>query len=175
MVTDGIRLKGVPGGDRTWTSAAEIEAYRATQLIDGGFEGQPGWVVPPWQFEGRANYGIDCCGRFSRSGENSAWIRTFDPVGPSAFTQQVDVVPGATYTFSGWFRTSPVVPRVRLAARWVGGGEESLSGPSAEYEERSLTFTVPDGVDRITLVAGYDAAGGDAVLQLDDLALVQED
>lgn len=63
----------------------------------------------------------------------------------------------------------------QTTVRWDGGGgDEALSGPSDEYEQRSLTFTVSEDVDLVTLVAGYDAEGGDAVLQFDDLALAQE-
>jgi hypothetical protein len=179
VLAEGIRLKGVPGGDRTWTSAAEVEAYRTSRLIDGGFEDQPAiWLTEPWRFEGRANYGIDVGGEHARSGDKNAWIRTVHPVGTNAITQDVDVVPGRTYTFSGWFRTGGPVPRVRLEARWDDGGEEAIfedMDPEWVYEERSLTFTVPDGVDQVTLAAGYDAEGGDVTLQMDDLELTAED
>jgi hypothetical protein len=51
--SDGVRVIGLPGGTRSFTSVAELAVKYAAQLADGGFEATGGGK-PPWLFEGTA-------------------------------------------------------------------------------------------------------------------------
>lgn len=172
-VGDGVRVIGVPGGDLTYSSMSEIEVHYDLALIDGGFEGQGGFIGTPWTFEGDAARGIDGNGNHSRTGAKNAWVRTFEPLGTQLLTQTISVEPGMTLDVSAWTRTSDVVETVRLGVRYDGGEQiDTFDGTSEwAYTRRATTFTVPDGVTQATIVVGYDADGGDAILQVDDVAV----
>ncbi|MBO1752136.1 DUF4185 domain-containing protein [Actinotalea sp. BY-33] len=174
VVADGVRVIGTPGGDRTFSSMAEMSAHYDLQVVDGGFEETWSLEVSPWDFEGDSPRGLDDGGAFARTGEKNAWVRTFDPIGAQAITQRVAVTPGSTVTISSWSRTSPAVSTVRVGARWEGGEQIETFAGSADYAERAVTVTVPAGVSELTLLVGYEAEGGDAVLQVDDISLTAE-
>ena len=40
--TDGVRVIGLPGGTRSYTSVSEVAVKYVAQLADGGFEGTGG-------------------------------------------------------------------------------------------------------------------------------------
>jgi hypothetical protein len=165
---DGVRVYGVPGGSRTFTSAAEVAAGYRTQLTNGGFEA-PAGGSSGWDFEGTANHGVDRGLGFAHSGSNNGWIRTSD-TGWSAYRQQVPVVPGNTYTFGAWIRSSPSLTDGRFGAR-VGSQvlEEARFGATADYTHRQVTVTVPPGVHTVTVYSGFTGPGTDTWIQLDDV------
>lgn len=171
VVGDGVRIVGTPGGDRTYSSIAEMSVHYDLQVVDGSFEESWSLEVPPWSFEGQSPRGLDDGLGFSRTGAKNAWIRTQEPLGTQAIVQTIAVEPGSTVVVSAWTRTSPVVETVLVGARWEGGELLGEFSGSADYAERSVTVPVPDGVDRLTVVVGYEAAGGDAVLQVDDISV----
>ncbi|MGH3356337.1 MAG: DUF4185 domain-containing protein [Nocardioidaceae bacterium] len=170
---DGVRVIGVPGGSRTFTSVAELAVRYATQVADGGFE-SPAGGPSAWDFEGTANHGVDRGLGFARSGGNNGWIRT-SGTGWSAYSQRVPVVPGSTYTFHGWTRTSAGLTDGRFGVRLGDDGSEVLDeehfGASADYVERTATVRVPEGVHEVTVYAGFVAPGSDTFLQLDDISV----
>ncbi|PSK99795.1 uncharacterized protein DUF4185 [Haloactinopolyspora alba] len=174
-VGDGVRVIGVPGGDLAYSSMSEVEVYDDLALIDGGFEGQTGGVGGAWTFVGGAAHGIDGNGNHSHSGAKNAWVRTSEPLGPQLLTQTLRVEPGETLDLSAWVRTSDVVETVRLGVRYDGGEQiETFAGvPEWTYTRRATSVTVPDDVTEVTVVVGYDADGGDAILQVDDVALTR--
>ncbi len=171
-VGTGVRVIGPAGGDERYTSLAELSAYHGLQLIDGGFE-QTSDYGPVWDFDGTAGHGFDSGGNLSHSGDRNAWVRTSETLGLQYVTQQVSVRPGSRLELSGWFRTSSVVERTMIGARWDGGESIKEIAPTApdEYTRQSTIIEVPDDVDTITLLLGYGADGGDAILQLDDVGL----
>lgn len=172
-VGDGVRVIGVPGGDLAYSSMSEVAVYYDLALIDGGFEGQSGGLGGAWSFEGGAAHGIDGNGSHSHTGERNVWVRTSEPLGTQVLTQTVSVEPGSTLDLSAWVRTSDVVETVRLGVRFDGGEQIETFPGVAEwvYTQRSTSVTVPDDVWSITVVVGYDADGGDAILQVDDVSL----
>ena len=75
-------------------------------------------------------------------------------------------------------RSSEGVSTQFLGARWEGGDAiETLPVATDAYEYRpyTSTFTVPDGVTSVEIVAGYSADGGDNWTQVDDVTLTQEE
>ena len=167
---DGVRVIGVPGGSRTFSSVAEVAARYLTQLADGGFEAPAGGKAA-WDFEGTANLGVDRDLGFAHSGRNNGWIRTAG-TGWSAYTQQVPVTPGATYTFRAWTRSSPALAEGRFGVR-VGDEvlEEQGFGATEDYAARTVTVRVPDDVHQVTTYAGFEGPGTDTWLQLDDFTV----
>ncbi|HEY6738991.1 MAG TPA: hypothetical protein VI076_09085 [Actinopolymorphaceae bacterium] len=91
-------------------------------------------------------------------------------------TQRVSVQPGSTVELSAWFRTSPAVERVFLGAAWNGGEKLDTfdGGVPDEYTRRTATIDVPDDVHEVTILVGYGADGGDAILQVDDVELTKK-
>jgi len=167
---DGVRVVGVPGGSRTFTSVAEVAARYAAQLADAGFEA-PSGGASAWGFEGTANHGVDRGLGFARSGRNNGWIRT-SGTGWSALTQTVPVQPGRDYTFGAWTKSSPSLADGGFGVR-IGDdtvAEQEL-GASADYEQRTVDVHVPEGVHEVTVFAGFDAPGTDTWLQLDDFTI----
>lgn len=175
--TDGVRVYGVPGGTRSFTSVSELAVRYVAQLADGGFEARAGGA-PAWGFEGVAAHGVDRGLGFAHSGANNGWIRT-DRTGWSASTQAVPVTPGKSYTFAGWFRSSPSLPAdaARFGVRLGADGSQVLGeqkfGASADYVQRSVTVTVPAGVREVTVFGGFTAPGTDTWIQLDDVTIVE--
>lgn len=172
VAATGVRVVGPAGGDQRYTSLAELSASHRQQLVDGGFE-QSSDYGPVWGFQGQAGHGFDGGGNLSHSGEKNAWVRTSETLGPQYVTQRVSVVPGSRIELSGWFRTSSVVERVMIGARWDGGESIKEVAPTApdSYTRQATVIEVPDDADTITVLLGYGADGGDAILQLDDVAL----
>lgn len=170
---DGIRVIGVPGGSRTFTSVGEVEVYYATQLADAGFEA-PATGPSAWNFEGPANHGVDRDLGFAHTGRNNGWIRT-SGTGWSAYTQTIPVRPGETYRFSSWVRSSPGLTDGRFGVRLGADGSRVLAeqrfGASAEYVKLSVTVEVPEEVQEVTVYSGFDAPGFDTWLQLDDFSV----
>lgn len=170
---DGVRVVGVPGGSRTFSSVAEVGARHLTGLADGGFEA-PAGGKPAWDFEGTANHGVDRGLGFAHTGRNNGWIRT-SGTGWSALTQQVPVVPGRSYVFRGWMRSSPTLDDGRFGVRLGDHGSTVLAeqefGATEQYVERTVTVTVPPGVDELTVYTGFVAPGTDTYLQLDDTSV----
>lgn len=172
-IADGVRVIGFPGGSRTSTSVSEVAAYYATQVTDGGFEA-PAGGVSAWDFEGAAYHGVDRGLGFARSGQNNAWIRT-SGTGWSAISQAVPVVPGRTYTFASWVRSSAALTDGRFGVRLGADGSEVLGesriGATADYTQRSVRVTIPPGVHTVTVYTGFVAPGTDTWIQIDDVAV----
>jgi hypothetical protein len=172
---DGVRVIGVPGGSRTFTSVAEVAVRYATQVADSGFEA-PAGGPSAWAFEGTANHGVDRDLGFAHTGRNNGWIRT-SGTGWSAYTQRVPVTPGQTYQFSGWMRSSPGMTDGRFGVRLGDDGStvlgESRFGDSVDYAEQATTVTIPKGVHEVTVYAGFVAPGSDTYLQLDDISVAR--
>jgi hypothetical protein len=170
--TDGVRVIGLPGGTRSFTSIAELAVRYAVQLADGGFEAT-GSGKPAWVFEGTAANGVDRGLGFAHSGANNGWIRT-SGTGWSALTQLIPVKPGTTYKFTSWINASAALPAgagrfgVRAGSQVLG---EDSFGASAGYVRHEVTVTVPPGVQAITLYAGFTAPGADTFIQVDDFAV----
>lgn len=172
--TDGVRVYGVPGGSRSFTSVSEVAVSYVAQLADGGFEA-PSGGVPAWDFEGGAAHGVDRGLGFAHSGANNGWIRT-NQTGWSASTQQVPVQPGKTYTFAAWARSNETLPADKGAFGVRQGSTvlaEKRFGPSAAYVEHQVTVTVPAGVNTVTVYAGFEAPGVDTWIQLDDFTIAE--
>ncbi|TCO54760.1 carbohydrate binding domain-containing protein [Actinocrispum wychmicini] len=165
---DGVRVIGVPGGTRTFSSAAEVTARYLTQVANGGFESPPGGPSA-WAFEGNAGHGVDAGLGFAHSGANNGWIRG-SGTGWSALTQQVPVAPGKTYTFSAWVRSSPALTDARFGVRsgaTVLG--ETKFGATADYTLRQVTITVPANTNTVTVYTGFFGPGTDTWIQIDDI------
>ena len=173
--TDGVRVIGLPGGTRSFTSVAEVAVRYAVQLADGGFEAT-GSGKPAWSFEGTAANGVDRGLGFAHSGANNGWIRTSGS-GWSALTQKIPVKPGTTYTFGSWINASAGLPAgggrfgVRLGAEGSQVLEEKTFGASTGYVHHEVTVTVPAGANEVTLYAGFTAPGTDTWIQVDDFAV----
>ncbi|HLT61051.1 MAG TPA: DUF4185 domain-containing protein [Microlunatus sp.] len=172
VVASGVRVIGPAGGDRRWTSLAELSARHDLHLVDGGFERSSDYG-PVWGFDGTAGHGFDRGGDLAHTGDRNAWVRTAEVLGAQYLTQRISVRPGSRLELSGWFRTSSVVERVLLGARWDGGESITEFAPEQpdRYIEHTVLIDVPDDVDELTLLLGYGADGGDAILQLDDVTV----
>ncbi|MGH3656392.1 MAG: carbohydrate binding domain-containing protein [Micromonosporaceae bacterium] len=172
-VADGVRVIGQPGGSRTFSSVSEVAAYYATQVTNGGFEAPAGGPAV-WDFEGGAYHGVDRDLGFAHSGKNNAWIRT-SGTGWSAISQAVPVVPGKTYTFSSWVRSSAALTDGRFGVRLGADGSEVLDdtrfAATGEWTKRSVQVTIPEGTDTVTVYAGMVAPGTDTWIQIDDVAI----
>jgi hypothetical protein len=168
-----VRVIGLPGGSRTFTSAAELAVRYLTQVADGGFEA-PAAGPSAWDFEGTANHGVDRGLGFAHSGANNGWIRT-SGTGWSAYTQQVPVVPGRSYTFDGWVRSSSSLTDGRFGVRIGPDGSDVLGeqrfDAGADYTHQAVTVQVPAGVHAVTVYAGFTAPGSDTWLQIDDISV----
>lgn len=166
--TDGVRVIGLPGGTRSYTSVAEVAVRYAVQVADGGFEGTGGGK-PAWLFEGTAANGVDRGLGFAHSGANNGWIRT-SGTGFSALTQKVPVQPGSTYTFGSWINASAGLPAGagKFGVRGLG---ETTFGASTGYVHHEVTVKVPAGVHEVTVYAGFDAPGTDTFIQVDDFTV----
>lgn len=177
--TDGVRVIGLPGGPRAFSSVSELAVRYVSQLADGGFEA-PAGGAPAWSFEGGAAHGVDRGLGFQHSGSNNGWIRT-DQTGWSALTQAVPVTPGKTYTFSSWIRPSGSLPadagrfgvRLGIDGSTVLGQQTFGAGAQYEYAQHKVTVTIPAGVDEVTVFAGFTAPGVDTWIQLDDFAVAE--
>lgn len=171
--TDGVRVYGVPGGTRTYTSVSELAASYVPQLADGGFEAPAGGPAA-WDFEGTAAHGVDRGLGFAHSGQNNGWIRT-SATGWSALSQQVPVTPGKTYTFSVWERSSAALADGRFGVRLGADGSTVLGqanfGATDAYAQRQVTVTIPANVSTVTVYAGFVAPGTDTWIQLDDFTI----
>ena len=173
--TDGVRVIGVPGGPRSFTSVAEVAVRYVAQLADGGFEA-PSGGKPAWSFEGTAANGVDRGLGFAHSGSNNGWIRT-SGTGWSALTQKVPVSPGAKYTFNSWINASAALPAnagrfgIRLGADGTTVLGEQTFGAANGYVHHEVTVTIPPGVNEVTLYAGFTAPGTDTWIQLDDFTV----
>jgi hypothetical protein len=170
--TDGIRVIGLPGGTRSFTSVAEVAVRYVAQLADGGFEAF-GSGKPAWIFEGTAANGVDRGLGFAHSGANNGWIRT-SGTGWSALTQKVPVVPGTTYKVGSWVNASAGLPagQGRFGVR-VGSQDlaSKTFGASTGYVHHEVTVTIPAGVHEVTVYAGFNAPGTDTWIQLDDFTI----
>ncbi|TDO44948.1 hypothetical protein EV643_11493 [Kribbella sp. VKM Ac-2527] len=170
--TDGIRVIGLPGGTRSFTSVAEVAVRYVAQLADGGFEAF-GSGKPAWIFEGTAANGVDRGLGFAHSGANNGWIRT-SGTGWSALTQKVPVVPGTTYKVGSWINASAGLPdgQGRFGVR-VGSQDlaSKTFGASTGYVHHEVTVTIPAGVHEVTVYAGFNAPGTDTWIQLDDFTI----
>lgn len=175
VAADGVRVIGPAGGDQRYTSMSEIAVEHRVQVVDGGFENSVDYG-PAWDFDGESGHGFDRDGDLSHEGKGNAWVRTPEALGPQYVTQQVSVQPGSTVDLSAWFRTSEVVKKGFIGARWDGGEQvESFATDTPdEYVQQSAKIDVPEGVETITLMLGYSADGGDAILQLDDVEITTD-
>ncbi|MEV8375495.1 DUF4185 domain-containing protein [Kribbella sp. NPDC056861] len=173
--TDGVRVIGLPGGTRSFTSVSEVAVRYAVQLADGGFEAT-GSGKPAWVFEGTAANGVDRGLGFAHSGANNGWIRT-SGTGWSALTQKVPVTPGTQYRFGAWINASANLPvaagrfGVRLGAEGSQVLGEKTFGASSGYVHQEVTVTVPAGVHEVTVYAGFTAPGVDTFIQVDDFTV----
>ncbi len=170
--TDGIRVLGAAGGSRTFSSVAEVAVSYRAQVANSGWEAYGGGT-PTWGFDGLAGHGTDRGLGNAHGGANNAWIRTARSDW-NAYTQQIPVQPGKTYTLSGWFRTSANFPagNGRFGAR-IGTTvlAEQEFGPASSYQRQELTVTVPEDTTEITVYAGLTGIGSEVWLQLDDVEL----
>jgi hypothetical protein len=170
---DGVRVIGIPGGSRTFSSVAEFAARYQSQVTNAGFESPAGGPLG-WDFEGPANHGVDAGLGFAHTGSNNGWIRT-SGTGWSAYTQQIPVTPGRTYTFDAWIRSSSGLTDGRFGVRLAGLGSpilaESRFGATSDYTHRQVTVRVPPGVNHVTVYAGFVAPGSDTYIQLDDITV----
>ncbi|TCM47963.1 DUF4185 domain-containing protein [Kribbella sp. VKM Ac-2568] len=173
--TDGVRVIGLPGGTRGFTTVSEVAIRYAAQLADGGFEGTGGGKAA-WSFEGSAFNGVDRGLGFAHSGANNGWIRT-SGTGWSALTQTVPVTPGTKYTFGSWINASANLPAgdgrfgVRLGADGSQVMGEKTFGASTGYVHHEVSVTIPAGVHEVTVYAAFTAPGLDTFIQVDDFTV----
>lgn len=135
--TDGVRVIGLPGGTRSYTSVSELAVRYVAQLADGGFEGTGGGK-PAWLSEGPAASGVDRGLGFAHSGANNGWIRC-TCTGWSALYQTVPVTPGATYTFGSWVNASAGCLPTRAASAPASAPKTWPPPPSAPPPPTSTT------------------------------------
>lgn len=170
--TDGVRVIGLPGGTRSYTTVAELAVRFVSQLADGGFEGTGGGK-PAWLFEGTAANGVDRGLGFAHSGANNGWIRC-TCTGFSDLYQTVPVTPGATYTFGSWINASANLPAGQGRFGVRSGTQDLASttfGASAGYVHHEVTVKVPAGVHELTVYAGFNAPNVDTWIQPDDFTV----
>ncbi|GAB2671990.1 DUF4185 domain-containing protein [Kribbella swartbergensis] len=170
--TDGVRVIGLPGGTRSYTSVSELAVRYVAQLADGGFEGTGGGK-PAWLFEGTAANGVDRGLGFAHSGANNGWIRC-TCTGWSALYQTVPVVPGTTYTFGSWINASAGLPAGQGRFGVRSGTQDLASktfGASNGYAHHEVTVTIPAGIHEVTVYAGFNAPNTDTWIQLDDFTV----
>ncbi|WP_433161272.1 DUF4185 domain-containing protein [Kribbella sp. CA-247076] len=170
--TDGVRVIGLPGGTRSYTSVSELAVRYVAQLADGGFEGTGGGK-PAWLFEGTAANGVDRGLGFAHSGANNGWIRC-TCTGWSALYQTVPVNPGTTYTFGAWVNASAGLPAGEGRFGVRQGTKDLASktfGAADGYVHHEVTVTVPAGVHELTVYAGFNAPNVDTWIQVDDFTV----
>jgi hypothetical protein len=170
--TDGVRVIGLPGGTRSYTTVSELAVRYVSQLADGGFEGTGGGK-PAWQFEGPAANGVDRGLGFAHSGANNGWIRC-TCTGTSNLYQTVPVTPGTTLTFGAWINASANLPanQGHLGVRNVTTDLGNVSfGAGTGYVHHEVTVTVPANVHELTVYAGFNAPNLDTWIQLDDFTV----
>ncbi|HEY3559118.1 MAG TPA: DUF4185 domain-containing protein [Kribbella sp.] len=170
--TDGVRVIGLPGGTRSYTTVSELAVRYVSQLADAGFEGTGGGK-PAWLFEGTAANGVDRGLGFAHSGANNGWIRC-TCTGFSNFYQNVPVVPGTTYTFGSWINASANLPadQGRFGVRTGNTDLASTTfGAGTGYMHHEVTVKVPPGVHELTVYAGFNAPNKDTWIQLDDFTV----
>ncbi|MFF1821082.1 DUF4185 domain-containing protein [Kribbella sp. NPDC058245] len=170
--TDGVRVIGLPGGTRSYTTVSELAVRYVAQLADGGFEGTGGGK-PAWLFEGTAANGVDRGLGFAHSGANNGWIRCAC-TGWSALYQTVPVTPGTTYRFGSWISASANLPAG--AGRFgVRNGTAELAsevfGAGTGYVHHEVTVKVPAGVHELTVYAGFTGPNVDTWIQVDDFSV----
>ncbi|MEU4292183.1 hypothetical protein AB0E63_28490 [Kribbella sp. NPDC026596] len=167
-----MRVIGLPGGTRSFTSVSELAVKYVAQLADGGFEGTGGGK-PAWLFEGTATNGVDRGLGFARSGANNGWIRC-TCTGWSALYQSVPVTPGTTYTFGSWINASANLPADQGRFGVHLGAQDLASqtfGASTGYVHHEVTVKVPAGVHELTVYAGFNAPALDTWIQPDDFTV----
>ncbi|MGZ0151610.1 DUF4185 domain-containing protein [Kribbella sp. WER1] len=169
---DGVRVIGLPGGTRSYTTVSELAVRYVAQLADGGFEGTGGGK-PAWSFEGAAANGVDRGLGFAHSGANNGWIRC-TCTGFSDLYQNVPVVPGATYTFGSWINASANLPADQGRFGVRNGTTDLASTTFAAgtgYVHHEVTVKVPPGVHELTVYAGFDGPNKDTWIQVDDFTV----
>ncbi|RZT19884.1 hypothetical protein EV649_3024 [Kribbella sp. VKM Ac-2569] len=170
--TDWVRVIGLPGGTRSYSTASEVAVRYVSQLADGGFEGT-GSGKPAWLFEGTAANGVDRGLGFAHSGANNGWIRC-TCTGWSALYQNVPVVPGTTYTFGSWVNASANLPADQGRFGVRAGTTDLASttfGAGTGYVHHEVTVKVPSNVHELTVYAGFNAPNKDTWIQLDDFTV----
>ncbi|MGW6200510.1 DUF4185 domain-containing protein [Kribbella sp. NPDC055110] len=170
--TDGVRVIGLPGGTRSYSTASEVAVRYVSQLADGGFEGTGGGK-PAWLFEGTAANGVDRGLGFAHSGANNGWIRC-TCTGWSALYQTVPVVPGTTYTFGSWVNASANLPAGQGRFGVRAGTTDLASttfGAGTGYVHHEVTVKVPPDVHELTVYAGFNAPNLDTWIQVDDFTV----
>ncbi|MFG1620344.1 DUF4185 domain-containing protein [Kribbella sp. NPDC049227] len=170
--TDGVRVIGLPGGTRSFTSVSELAVRYVAQLADGGFEGTGGGK-PAWLFEGTAANGVDRGLGFAHSGANNGWIRC-TCTGWSALYQTIPVTPGATYTFGSWINASANLPAGQGRFGVRNGTQDLASstfGAGTGYVHLEVTVKVPAGVHELTVYSGFTGPNLDTWIQVDDFTV----
>ncbi|MFD7155931.1 DUF4185 domain-containing protein [Kribbella sp. NPDC059898] len=170
--TDGVRVIGLPGGTRSYTTVSELAVRYVSQVADGGFEGTGGGK-PAWLFEGTAANGVDRGLGFAHSGANNGWIRC-TCTGFSDLYQSVPVVPGTTYTFGSWINASANLPTDQGRFGVRNGTTDVASttfGAGTGYVHHEVTVKVPPGVHELTVYAGFNAPNKDTWIQVDDFTV----
>jgi len=170
--TDGVRVIGLPGGTRSYSTVSELAVRYVSQLADGGFEGTGGGK-PAWLFEGTAANGVDRGLGFAHSGANNGWIRC-TCTGWSALYQTVPVVPGATYTFGSWVNASANLPADQGRFGVRAGTQDLASktfGAGTGYVHHEVTMKIPPDVHELTVYAGFNAPNKDTWIQVDDFTV----
>ncbi|WP_165553202.1 DUF4185 domain-containing protein [Kribbella speibonae] len=168
--TDGVRVIGLPGGTRSYTTVSEVAVRYVSQLADGGFEGSG---KPAWRFEGTAANGVDRGLGFAHSGANNGWIRC-TCTGWNALYQNVPVVPGTTYTFGAWVNASANLPadQGRFGVR-TGTTDLATTtfGAGTGYVHHEVTVKVPPNTHELTVYTGFNAPNQDTWIQVDDFTV----
>ncbi|GAA1588187.1 MULTISPECIES: DUF4185 domain-containing protein [Kribbella] len=170
--TDGVRVIGLPGGTRSYTTVSELAVRYVSQVADGGFEGTGGGK-PAWLFEGTAANGVDRGLGFAHSGASNGWIRC-TCTGFSDLYQSVPVVPGTTYTFGSWINASANLPADQGRFGVRNGTTDLASttfGAGTGYVHHEVTVKVPPNVHELTVYAGFNAPNKDTWIQVDDFTV----
>jgi len=156
------------------TSQAATSAPVNNLLLDHNAERNNGtWTGSNWGSPG-GTFSVDSSTAYL--GTKSLKIDQNQPTGPQrsgAIQKLTNLAPGTTYTFSGYVKTKDVkaVGENKGANLYVACFKDSVNlgifngnyilGTN-EWQRTSLTFTVPDGTNRVELYGGLSYANGDA-------------
>lgn len=151
-------------------AATVLHAQDSNLLQEGGFEGGLG----PWQGYSATLATVETP---VRGGAKAASLTV---TGTGWAYQSITVVPGSSYTFSGWvLKNGAAAADVRLRLTWLSSGGESLKvadsetvyADSPDYQFRSLATAAPSQAKTVRAMVMLTASTS-ATVYLDDLELL---
>ena len=161
--------------------------FAANLLVNPGFESPITTDGPPFvgSWEGFAGDGASAANGTAQPRTGAQHLTLTITTTPNSFTgafQDVAVLTGTEYTFSGWHASAsnPLNVGVELRIEWRNSTTEvsrtpnSTPVPSAAYSAFSLTATAPAGADTARVVYAIQSFStaplGNGVVMVDDLS-----